>query len=66
MIQDAQSPGYLTTVEAAEIFRVSPGTICEWVRQKKLTSVRVPGSKKILIPRSEIERLATPTDEVAA
>lgn len=46
---------YLTTREAAAIFRVTPVTIISWIRQKRIRAVRVGATWRI--PEREIKRL---------
>lgn len=44
---------YLSTADAAQIARVTPGTIRRWVRAKQLTK---HGAGRVRIRRDELER----------
>lgn len=46
----------LTAKEAADLLRVSRGTVTRWVRLGQLQAVRLP-SGGIRIPRAEIDRI---------
>jgi excisionase family DNA binding protein len=52
----AKEAALLSTVEVAEILRVSRSTVTRYVRLGLLKSMRLP-SGVIRIPRSEVERL---------
>jgi len=50
----------LTIKESAEILRVSPRTIFNYIREKKLNPVKIGGTKKAgktYIPQKEIKKL---------
>jgi excisionase family DNA binding protein len=55
----SQSPPalLLTPGEAADILRVDPSTLREWVRRDKLECVTLPGGHR-RYRRADIERLA--------
>jgi excisionase family DNA binding protein len=46
----------LNIKEMAIEFRVCAETCRRWHRDKKIESIRVPGTKRILFPREAIER----------
>jgi excisionase family DNA binding protein len=48
---------FMTTAETAEVLRVTPTTIRNMVKDKRLKSINLGNSHTIRIPRSEIERL---------
>lgn len=48
---------YLSTQEAAGTALVTVHTLRRWVKEGKLTARRVPGTRKLLIPASELYRL---------
>ena len=48
---------FMTTAETAELLRVTPATIRNMVKDKRLKSISFKNSYTIRIPRSEIERL---------
>lgn len=45
---------YLTVKEAAEILRVTPRTVRNWIRDKRLPVVRA--GRRVLIAREEVDR----------
>lgn len=42
--------------EAAALLNMRPNTIRDWLRQRKISKVRI-GERSIRIPREEVERL---------
>jgi excisionase family DNA binding protein len=48
---------YLTTEQIAEICHVSPKTVRTWLHDGLLPSVRLPGSRRRLIPRAALDEL---------
>ncbi len=42
--------------EAAALLNMRPNTIRDWLRQRKISKVRI-GERSIRIPRKEVERL---------
>lgn len=48
---------YLTTKEVADRFRVQQRTVQKWVRDGKLSAVRFPEQKKLLIPESAVAEM---------
>lgn len=55
---------YLTVTEAAEALQLSVPTIKRYIYSGELKSAKLPGGQH-RIPRGEIDRLLTPTDEAA-
>lgn len=47
---------FYTTAEVATLFRVTPATVRSWVRQNKLTCVRI--NNQLKITRTSVEKLA--------
>ena len=49
---------YLSRLEVATLFEVSPHTVYRWTREGRLPYVMTPGGRR-RYPRDEIERLAS-------
>ena len=49
---------YLSRLEVAVMFEVSPHTVYRWTREGRLPYVMTPGGRR-RYPRNEIERLAS-------
>ena len=47
-------PELLTLTEVAKLLRVSPRTIHGWIKDGTLPAVRLPGTRKVLIPRAGV------------
>ena len=48
---------FLTTQETADLLRLHVATVRRMVRERRLPSVKLPGSQNHLIPRFELARL---------
>jgi len=57
---------YLTCAEAAEILRVTRHSIARYTREGKLPGVRLPGGRKILIPRESVDHALRPAKKGGA
>jgi len=55
---------YLSTADAAQIARVTPGTVRRWVREKVLT--KHGRGARVRIRRDELEEYLSGTEEAAA
>jgi excisionase family DNA binding protein len=61
MLEHEATERLLTPEEAAERLSVSPRTLREWIRQKKIRGVRVAG-KLLRVPESAIAEVLGPVD----
>ena len=60
-------PELLTLDETAELLRVSTRTVHEWIKIGRLPAVRLPGSRKVLVPREGVAAALQPyRDDPAA
>lgn len=53
-------PDLLTTAEVAEALRVTEATVTSWVRDRKLSAIRLPGGKGYRFRRSDVDALTAP------
>jgi excisionase family DNA binding protein len=61
MMQEDRPERLLTPEDAAERLSVSPRTLREWIRQKKIRGVRVAG-KLLRVPESALADVLGPVD----
>jgi excisionase family DNA binding protein len=59
-----ESPGYLRTVEVADILYVSPATVSRWAKEGKLPFLRTLGGHR-RYPEAKIRELADQLREEA-
>jgi excisionase family DNA binding protein len=59
-----ESPGYLRTVEVADILHVSPATVSRWSKEGKLPFLRALGGHR-RYPEAKIRELASQLREEA-
>jgi excisionase family DNA binding protein len=55
MLQN-ESERLLTGAQVAEMLKLKLGTICRWIAQRKIGSVKI-GDRAVRIPVSEIQKL---------
>lgn len=49
---------HYTTEQVAELFEVGAATVRQWIRDKKLAAIKLPGSGRIRVPESAVRNLA--------
>jgi len=55
-VESRETVQLLRVDEAAALLNMRPNTIRDWLRQRKISKVRI-GERSIRIPREEVERL---------
>lgn len=57
---EAEKPDLVTRQEAADLLRVSPGTVINYERRELIAPLLLPTGRKVLYRREEVEGLLRP------